>query len=56
MKQSVDLKQYESDNNFEYDMVMISRLDLLWFTDINFEDYDNKYFYVSNWNHNGGGI
>ncbi len=56
MKQSVDLKkQYESDNNFEYDMVMISRLDLLWFTDINFEDYDNKYFYVSNWNHNGGG-
>ena len=33
---------------------MISRLDLLRFTDINFEDYDNN-IYVSNWNHNGGG-
>tara|TARA_Y100001938_G_C7988954_1_gene378425 strand:- start:12 stop:788 length:777 start_codon:yes stop_codon:yes gene_type:complete len=56
MKQSVNLKkQHEENNNFEYDMVMISRLDLLWFTDVNFENYDESYFYVSNWNHNGGG-
>ena len=56
MKKSVQLKiDYEEKNNFEYDMVMISRLDLLWFTDIDFNDYNNKYFWVSNWNENGRG-
>ena len=34
-------------------MVMVSRLDLLWFTDVDFSNYDNKYFWVSNWNANG---
>ena len=48
-------KEYEKENDFEYDMVMISRFDLLWFTDIDFENYDSKYFWISNWNHNGPG-
>ena len=56
IQKSVKLKRkYEIDNDFEYDIVMISRLDLLWFSDINFDRMDKKYFHVSNWNHNGGG-
>lgn len=54
IKKCVELKaKYEEENNFEYDIVMVSRMDLLWFTDVNFKDYDNKYFWVSNWNENG---
>ena len=54
IKKAVQLKiDYEEENNFEYDLVMISRLDLLWFTDINFDDYNKEYFWVSNWNENG---
>lgn len=54
IQKCVELKiKYEEENDFEYDIVMISRFDLLWFTDINFNDYDNKYFWVSNWNENG---
>ena len=54
IKRCVQLKiEYEEDNNFEYDMVMISRFDLLWFTDVIFDDYHSNYFWVSNWNENG---
>tara|TARA_Y100000310_G_scaffold231004_1_gene233537 strand:+ start:8147 stop:8863 length:717 start_codon:yes stop_codon:yes gene_type:complete len=46
-------KQYELENNFKYDWVMISRFDLIWFSKIIFSKYDNEYFYASNWNENG---
>jgi hypothetical protein len=50
----LDLKRlYEEENNFIYDVVMISRLDLVWFNEVNFDMYDPKYFYASHWNHNG---
>jgi len=50
----LNLKQlYEKENNFLYDIVMISRLDLVWFSKLNFSAYEPKYFYASHWNHNG---
>lgn len=53
-KQVLQLKRrYEKKNGFRYDMVMVSRLDLLWFTDVVFKDYSPKNFYASYWNHCG---
>ena len=53
-KIALNLKSsYELENNFKYDWVMISRFDLMWFSKIIFSGYNNKYFYVSNWNNNG---
>ena len=34
-------------------MVMLCRLDLIWFNDFIFNDYIPYNFYVSHWNHNG---
>ena len=34
----------------DYDMVMLSRMDVAYFADIVFDDYDPKYFYASHWN------
>jgi len=33
-----------------YDIVMLSRFDVAFFTDIDFSQYDPKHFYVSHWN------
>ena len=45
---SVDLKkEYEKENNFKYDYVMICRFDVMFFTDIIFENFDNRYFYFT---------
>tara|TARA_Y100000004_G_scaffold166216_1_gene197761 strand:- start:86 stop:811 length:726 start_codon:yes stop_codon:yes gene_type:complete len=46
-------KQYEIENNFTYDWVIISRFDLIWFSKLILEDYNNEYFYASHWNDNG---
>ena len=42
-------KEYEKENNFKYDCVMLARFDLAWQTDLIFEDYDQKYFWVGKW-------
>ena len=50
-KRVIELKKnYELENNFEYDFVMVSRLDVCFFSDILFSSFDNSYFYASNWN------
>ncbi len=50
-KKSLELKKiYEDENSFKYDVVMISRFDVAFFSDLNFEQYDMKYFYTSHWN------
>jgi len=46
-------RQYEEENHFWYDIVMVSRLDLLWFTEVLLDNYDPKFFYASHWNNNG---
>ena len=39
-KKSIELKQqFEKENSFKYDLVMMSRIDCLWFTDPDFETY-----------------
>lgn len=43
-------KEYEEEQGFKYDFVMVSRFDLLWFSDVIFSQFDPKYFYVSFWN------
>lgn len=49
--ESIKLKQdYEKENNFKYDCVMLMRFDILFFVDFNFSKYDLKYLYASNWN------
>lgn len=53
---SIELKeQYEKENNFTYDFVMISRFDCFYKTFINFKQLDPNRFYVSHWEHNRGG-
>lgn len=50
-KKTIELKrEYEIENGFIYDCVMVSRLDLAFFTDVVFDRYDLKYFYASHWN------
>ena len=48
---SNDLKRlYELENNFKYDIVLSSRMDLIWFTELNLNrDIENNIF-ASNWN------
>ena len=50
-KQSLNLKaEYEKESGFKYDFVMLIRFDLEFYTDLVFSEYDNKFFYASNWN------
>jgi hypothetical protein len=39
-------KEYESKNNFKYDFVMSSRFDMMWATDVVFENFDKDKFYI----------
>ncbi len=51
MKRSVELKKkYELENNIKYDLVFVSRMDLLCLRPIELLKLDSKYFYISNWN------
>ena len=47
--------QYEKNNNFRYDFVMLSRQDIAWGVDVNFSDFSTDYFYVPNWKHQFNG-
>jgi len=50
-KKTIELKrEYEIENGFVYDWVMVSRLDMAFFTDVIFDSYDPNYFYASHWN------
>ena len=42
-------KEYEEQNNFEYDFVMTTRFDLAWETDVDFSKYENNSFYAGKW-------
>lgn len=44
--------KYQEENNVEYDLVMCTLFDQLFFTKINFENLDRNYIYNSNWNSN----
>ena len=47
---SIELKkQYEKENNFTYNFVMISRFDCLYYTPIDFTTLDPTKFYASHW-------
>lgn len=51
VKSSVKLmRDHEIKNNFKYDCVMSTRLDVSFFKPIVFSDYDMSFFYASNWN------
>lgn len=50
-KQTIALKQqYEQENNFEYDFVMVARFDIAWQKDVKFSQFDSSAFYAGNWN------
>lgn len=52
MCKSIDLlNEYEKENNFKYDVILIARMDLVWFNKINLSEIDSNYFYTSNWNY-----
>lgn len=38
--------KYESENGFKYDMVLMSRFDMIWTRPIQIENYDSKTFYI----------
>ena len=42
--------EYERENGFRYDCVMLLRFDLLFFVDVDFSKYDLGRFYASHWN------
>lgn len=42
--------EYEKTHNFDYDCVMVLRLDVGFYTSIKFDEYDMEYFYASHWN------
>jgi hypothetical protein len=49
-KKVIELKkQYEKENNFKYDCVMLARFDLAWQTDLIFKNYDQDYFWTQYW-------
>lgn len=51
LKQAIELKkQYEKENGFEYDCVMLTRFDTLFFTDLDFSKCDLSCLYVPNFN------
>jgi hypothetical protein len=48
-KKVIELKsQYEKENNFEYDLVFITRFDVAWQKQFDFSKFDPLYFYVAN--------
>lgn len=53
MKTVLELKnKYEQENNLTYDVVMIARMDIIWFNEINIRDIDVKEkIYISPWNY-----
>jgi hypothetical protein len=47
-QQAMKLKrEYEKENNFRYDFVMITRYDLIWLTPIDLKELDSDNFYIS---------
>lgn len=51
LKRSVELKtEYECENNFEYDWVMLTRFDTLFFTDLDFSKCEPDHLYVPHFN------
>ena len=51
LQQSVQMKkQIEHDHNFKYDVVMIARLDIMWFNQISFKNFNMDYIHISPWN------
>ena len=49
-KKSVELKnEYAKENNINYECVMISEISTLWYKNLDWNIFDNKYFYVTNW-------
>ena len=43
-------KQFEIDNDFIYDVVMLTRFDLIWHTPVDFSVFNMDFFYILNWN------
>jgi hypothetical protein len=49
-QESIRLKsEFEYENNFTYDCVMLARFDLAWQTDLIFSEYNQDYFWVGKW-------
>ena len=47
-KKSIELKsQYENENNFKYDFVIVSRFDCVFLIDLIFSNFDTNNFYAS---------
>ncbi len=42
-------REYEEENDFRYDMVMVSRFDNAWLTDVHFDRFDPHFFWSSYW-------
>ena len=51
LKRSVELKmEYEQEQGFEYDYIMLTRFDTLFFVNLDFSKLDKKYLWVPNFN------
>lgn len=49
-KKAIELKrEYEVEKKIVYDWVMVSRFDVVFFTDFKFEKFEQNQFYASNW-------
>jgi len=43
-------RKFERENDFEYDAVLVNRLDVGFYTPLEFSDFDLEKFYASHWN------
>jgi len=49
-KKVIELKtQYEKENDFEYDLIFLTRFDIAWEKDLDFSKIDPQYFYVADY-------
>lgn len=52
IQQSLKLKQqYEIENNFVYNVVMIARMDVVWFEKVDFSQFNTNYIHIPPWNY-----
>lgn len=50
IKKSVELmEKYSTENNINYDLVLLSRMDVAWMKPVNFNELDTSKFYTSLW-------
>ena len=53
IKKSIELmEKYSTENNINYDLVLLSRMDVAWMKPVNFDEFETSKFYTPLWYNN----